>query len=394
MQYKYLFVIYFIIFIFSYQGEAEGKLREFFLQAKLSSPCFIIIENLHLLAPSRTSTTCTELQKRIVSCLLTLMDELHNVKEVFLLATTTSINNIDSAIKRNGRIDSNIDLSILNYNERKNIFYFLFQKYNINILQNKNFILDNNNKKILLLKGSKFYIKNKNLKKVLNNLYGMLPSDLVQIIKEAVLQVVSKSNSSVETNNLESNLDDLITDLSSLDLNSSKFEEETSDNEEIDSILSSNLVDVSSDLFKNYQEITYDDLIKAIQRVPPSSLKEIIIEIPKVRWNDIGGMNEIKNSLKQIIEWPIKYSKLFSSINLTPLKGLLLYGPPGCSKTLMAKAIATESSMNFLAVKGPELLSKWLGESEKAVQNLFARARSVAPSIIFFDEIDALAGTR
>ena len=113
-----------------------------------------------------------------------------------------------------------------------------------------------------------------------------------------------------------------------------------------------------------------------------------------MRWSDIGGMTSVKHSIRQVIELPLEHPEWFTSHNLPPLKGVLLYGPPGCSKTLLAKAVATESSMNFLAVRGPELLSKWLGESEKAVQSLFRRARAAAPSIIFFDEIDALAGVR
>ncbi len=114
----------------------------------------------------------------------------------------------------------------------------------------------------------------------------------------------------------------------------------------------------------------------------------------EVRWTDIGGMSSVKSSLQEVVEWPLLYPELFESLQLCPPKGVLLYGPPGCSKTLMAKALATESGLNFLSVKGPELLSKWLGDSEKAVQLLFKRARAAAPSLIFFDEVDALAGKR
>jgi len=138
------------------------------------------------------------------------------------------------------------------------------------------------------------------------------------------------------------------------------------------------------------------DLILALNKVSPSALREgaVVAEIPTTRWSDIGGMDEVKQCLKEVVEWPLLYPELFASLGVQPPRGVLLYGPPGCSKTLMAKALATESGMNFLAVRGPELLSKWLGESEKAIQTLFRRARACAPSIVFFDEIDALAGKR
>jgi AAA family ATPase len=140
--------------------------------------------------------------------------------------------------------------------------------------------------------------------------------------------------------------------------------------------------------------LTADLLLSALKSVTPSGLREVAIEVPTVRWTDIGGMEHVKQSLKEVAEWPLKHAALFKSMRIRPPRGVMLYGPPGCSKTLMAKALATESSMNFLAVRGPELMSKYLGESEKAIQTLFRRARAAAPSIIFFDEIDALAGIR
>jgi AAA family ATPase len=137
-----------------------------------------------------------------------------------------------------------------------------------------------------------------------------------------------------------------------------------------------------------------EDFAGALETVKPSALRELAIDVPAVRWTDIGGQTKAKQRLQEAVEWPLKHPELFADLGIRPSKGILLYGPPGCSKTLMAKAVATESSMNFIAVKGPELLSQWVGDSEKAVRDLFKKARAAAPTVVFFDEIDALATKR
>ncbi|XP_028272564.1 ATPase family protein 2 homolog isoform X2 [Parambassis ranga] len=140
--------------------------------------------------------------------------------------------------------------------------------------------------------------------------------------------------------------------------------------------------------------VTLQDLQWAMSAVKPSAMREVAIDVPKVRWSDVGGMEEVKLKLKQAVEWPLRHPEAFTRMGIQPPKGVLLYGPPGCSKTMIAKALANESGLNFLAIKGPELLSKYVGESERAVREVFRKARAVAPSIVFFDEIDALAGER
>ncbi len=137
-----------------------------------------------------------------------------------------------------------------------------------------------------------------------------------------------------------------------------------------------------------------EDFENALKVVEPSAMREVLVEIPKVKWDDIGGLEEVKQQLKEMVEWPLKYPESFEKLGITPPKGILLYGPPGCGKTLLAKAVANESGANFISVKGPELLSKWFGESEKKIRELFKRAKQVSPCIIFFDEIDALAPRR
>ncbi len=141
-------------------------------------------------------------------------------------------------------------------------------------------------------------------------------------------------------------------------------------------------------------KVTMDDFKQALKYVRPSALREVLVDIPNINWEEIGGLDEVKQELKEAVEWPIKFPEAFVKLGITPPKGILLYGPPGTGKTLLAKAVASESEFNFILVKGSELLSKWVGESEKGVKKIFAKARQASPSIIFFDEIDALAPSR
>ncbi|PQM38739.1 calmodulin-interacting protein 111 isoform X2 [Prunus yedoensis var. nudiflora] len=141
-------------------------------------------------------------------------------------------------------------------------------------------------------------------------------------------------------------------------------------------------------------KVAFEDFEKARMRVGPSAMREVKLEIPKINWEDVGGQREVKNQLMEAVIWPQKHQDAFKQIGIRPPTGVLMFGPPGCSKTLMARAVASEAQLNFLAVKGPELFSKWVGESEKAVKSLFAKARANAPAIIFFDEIDSLAAIR
>jgi len=140
--------------------------------------------------------------------------------------------------------------------------------------------------------------------------------------------------------------------------------------------------------------VTMDDFTNVLQEMEPSALREVFVEVPNVTWNDIGGLSDVKQELQEAVEWPLKYQSLFTHSDAVPPKGILLYGPPGTGKTLIAKAAAHESEANFISIKGPELLSKWVGESEKGVREVFRKARGAAPFIVFFDEIDAIAPTR
>jgi transitional endoplasmic reticulum ATPase len=151
--------------------------------------------------------------------------------------------------------------------------------------------------------------------------------------------------------------------------------------------------DIPIEVLEN-MEVRMEDFLAAYKEIVPSGLREIYVEIPEVSWDDIGGLEDVKQELRQTVEWPMKNPEMFKRIGIKPPRGILLYGPPGTGKTLLAKAVATESGANFIAVRGPEILSKWVGESEKAVRQIFRRARQVAPAIIFFDEIDSIAPAR
>ncbi len=141
-------------------------------------------------------------------------------------------------------------------------------------------------------------------------------------------------------------------------------------------------------------KVTNEDFVEALREIQPTALREVTIEVPNVRWEDVGGLEEIKQKLQQAVQWPLQNPESFKRLGVKPPRGVLLYGPPGCGKTLLARAVATESEANFISIKGPEVLSKWVGESEKAVREVFRRARQAAPAIIFFDEIDAIAPAR
>ena len=141
-------------------------------------------------------------------------------------------------------------------------------------------------------------------------------------------------------------------------------------------------------------QVSMDDFLEAFREIEPSVIREVFVEIPNIKWDDVGGLDDVKQILRETVEWPLKYSKLFERLHTTPSKGILLYGLPGGGKTLLAKAVASESGVNFISIKGPSLLSKWIGESEKGIREIFRKARQAAPCIIFFDEIDSIAGRR
>ena len=339
-------------------GEVERELHGIFQGAANLAPCVIIIDDIDLLFKNRNGPNVSELDKRLVSCFLSLLDGVNEHKGVFIIATSSNTSAIDPALRRPGRIDKEIELSIPNTVVRKEILKSLLAEYNI---ADENFVQE------LVLKSD-----------------GMVYSDLVLVMKEAYYNAV------LDTSPLSSDdVDNLAEAIGNLDLQSTH-------NKSGSSSITPELQLIISNTLHNSRSIHIQPkhVISAVQRVTPSAIKDITIEVPTVRWDHIGGYEATKESLKEVITWPVLYADLFEKLQLSPPRGILLYGPPGCSKTLMAKAIASESGMNFIPIKGPELLSKWLGESEKAIQKLFNKARAASPCIIFFDEIDAMASKR
>jgi len=306
-----------------FYGQSEERLREIFREASENAPSIIFIDEIDAIAPKREETT-GEVERRIVSQLLALMDGLQSRGQVIVIAATNRPNAIDPALRRPGRFDREIEIGVPDKNGR------------LEILQ-------------IHTRGMPL-AKDVNLEEIADITHGFVGADLAALCREAAMRTLRRF-------------------LPQIDL-----EKETIPTEVLQKM-----------------EVTKEDFMEALKEVQPSAMREVLIETPNVCWDDIGGLENVKQALKEAVEWPLKHPEVFKRMGITPPKGVLLTGPPGTGKTLLAKAVATESEANFISVKGPEILSKWVGESEKAIRDIFRRARTVAPAIIFFDEIDAVA---
>ena len=381
----------------NYLGDAEMAIRKVFINASLNSPSIILFDDVdHVL--KKRSAESSDFQKRLVSCILSLIDGVEEIMHhVIVIATSSRPDHLDPALLRAGRIDKEFELTAPTSSDRLEIMKYILKDLKIKILDDGliNFLLSLLFfcEYFLLFFYLFFYIKIKDDGIQLRDLifsgsHGMISSDLIKVCKEAIMISICCKSSSPniqinDSDSLESNFRKLDIITSSPNNSYCKISNRCTDSSTLEA--TSNIID------SDHIGVSIANISEALSKIKPSSIRDIALEIPNIFWSDIGGMDELKESLKQVVEWPLKYPEVFEKLNISPPKGVLLYGPPGCSKTLMAKALATESKMNFLAVRGPELLSKWLGESEKAVQALFKRAKSSAPCIIFFDEIDALA---
>ncbi len=309
-----------------YYGESEERLREIFKQAEENAPSIIFIDEIDAIAPKREEVT-GEVEKRVVSQLLALMDGLKARGRVVVIGATNRPNALDPALRRPGRFDREIEIGVPNEQGR------------LEILQ-------------IHTRGMPL-ADDVDLKRLASVTHGFVGADLEALCKEAAMRALRRILPEID------------------------FEKDTVPAEVLNKIT-----------------VTMGDFMDALKDVEPSAMREVLLEIPEVKWDDIGGLKDVKLELQEAVEWPLKYPELFKHMDAKPPKGILLYGPPGTGKTLLAKAVANESEANFISVKGPELLSKWVGESERAVREIFRKARQAAPSIIFFDEIDAIAPVR
>jgi len=309
-----------------YYGESEERLREIFKQAEENAPSIVFIDEIDAIAPKREEVT-GEVEKRVVSQLLALMDGLKPRGRVVVIGATNRPNALDPALRRPGRFDREIEIGVPNKQGR------------LEILQ-------------IHTRGMPL-AEDVDLEKIANVTHGFVGADLEALCKEAAMRALRRIIPEID------------------------FEKETIPAEVLNKI-----------------SVTMNDFMEALKEIEPSAMREVLVEVPSVRWNDIGGLREAKLELQEAVEWPLKYSEVFERMDARPPKGILLYGPPGTGKTLLAKAVANESEANFISIKGPEVLSKWVGESERAIREVFRKAKQAAPSIIFFDEIDAIAPVR
>ena len=309
-----------------FYGESEARLREVFQEAEQNAPSIIFIDELDAIAPKRGEVT-GEVERRVVSQLLTLMDGLKTRGQVIVIGATNRIEAVDPALRRPGRFDREIRIGVPDRNGRKEIFQIHTRRMPL--------------------------AEDVDLDELADITHGFTGADIAALCREAAMSALRRF-------------------LPKIDL-----EKETIPAEILEQI-----------------KVTREDFTNALRIVQPSALREVILEIPNVRWEDIGDLEQVKQELKEAVEWPLKYPDVFKRLGIRPPRGILLYGPPGTGKTLLAKAVATESEANFISVKGPEVLSKWVGESEKAIREIFRKARETAPCIIFFDELDAIAPRR
>ncbi|KAG0594421.1 hypothetical protein M758_UG075600 [Ceratodon purpureus] len=371
-----------------FYGESEEALRAVFTAAEEAAPSVVVIDEVDAIAPERKDGS-EELSQRMVGALLKLMDEGGN-KRVLVIAATNRPDTLDPALRRPGRFDKEVEIGVPTSEGRHEILKYHLCNMRHSLREGE----------ILELAASTHGFVGADLSSLCHEaaLAALrrciqLKPDLSASLSTLVLPTKSQFNSSMvtsphddennevspkKTNPSNTGICSLCTALESVQLDPAVSQGP----EELDKIKEAALT------------VNSDDFEVAKTRVRPSAMREVMLEIPKVRWSDIGGMEDVKQHLQEAVIWPQKHGDRLISIGAQPIRGVLLYGPPGCSKTLLARACASEAGLNFIAVKGPELFSKWVGESEKAVQSLFARARAAAPSIVFFDEIDALAVAR
>lgn len=338
-------------------GESEKKIRDIFEEAKRMAPCLVFIDEIDVIMGKRESAQ-REMEKRIVAQMLTCMDEMAlektGGKPVIIIAATNRPDSLDPALRRAGRFNKEINLGVPNELAREKILRALTQK--------------------LTLPEDFAY---RSLAKLTPGFVGADLNDVVSVAgTEAMKRMMAVLKQRTATTM------DLDTSFSDATLPPSLL------------ILRSLVAHAGESSPDGDFSITYQDFLTAIPKVQPSAKREGFATIPDTTWSHIGALHEVREQLEMAIVEPIKRPESFARVGITAPTGVLLWGPPGCGKTLLAKAVANESKANFISIKGPELLNKYVGESERAVRQVFERARSSVPCILFFDELDALVPKR
>ncbi len=308
-------------------GQSEQNIRKIFEEAEKNAPSIIFIDEIDAIAPKREEVR-GEVEKRVVSQLLTTMDGLKSRGKVIVIAATNMENSLDPALRRPGRFDREIEIGVPDVKGRKEILQ----------IHTKNMPIE----------------KDVNLDELGSITYGFTGADIQALAKESAMSALRRV---------------------------------------LPEISWKKQAEIPQDVLEKLK-VTKKDFQNALKIVEPSAMREVLIEVPNVKWEEIGGLEDVKESLKEVVQWPLKNPEAFQRMGIKPPTGVLLYGPPGTGKTLLAKAVATESQANFIAVKGPEILSMWVGESERKLREIFRKAKQVAPCVIFFDEIDSLAPRR
>ncbi|NJE29609.1 AAA family ATPase [Thermococcus sp. 18S1] len=370
-----------------YYGESEERLREVFKEAEENAPAIIFIDEIDAIAPKREETH-GEVEKRVVSQLLTLMDGLKSRGKVIVIAATNRPDAIDPALRRPGRFDRELEVGVPDKAGRKEILQIHtrgmpiepeFRKGRVieilEELERNDAYRESAERALMKVKDAKDAEIPEILKGIDEKLYDEVKARLIDGLLEELAEVthgfVGADLAALAREAAMAALRRLIKE-GKID-----FEAEHIPKEVLEEL-----------------RVTRKDFYEALKMVEPSALREVLLEVPNIRWDDIGGLEDVKEELREAVEWPLKYPEAFMGLGITPPKGILLYGPPGTGKTLLAKAVANESEANFIAIKGPEVLSKWVGESEKNIREIFRKARQAAPTVIFIDEIDAIAPRR
>ncbi|KAF3631376.1 Cell division cycle protein 48 -like protein [Capsicum annuum] len=307
-------------------GESESNLRKAFEEAEKNAPSIIFIDEIDSIAPKREKTH-GEVERRIVSQLLTLMDGLKSRAHVIVMGATNRPNSIDPALRRFGRFDREIDIGVPDEVGRLEVLR----------IHTKNMKL----------------AEEVDLERISKDTHGYVGADLAALCTEAALQCIREKMDVID------------------------LEDDSIDAEILNSMA-----------------VTNEHFQTALGTSNPSALRETVVEVPNVSWEDIGGLENVKRELQETVQYPVEHPEKFEKFGMSPSKGVLFYGPPGCGKTLLAKAIANECQANFISVKGPELLTMWFGESEANVREIFDKARQSAPCVLFFDELDSIATQR